>query len=464
MQTTLQHLLPALSQARFHTNLTADVSLSGVTTDSRRIAPGNLFVALRGDNFDAHDFLEQVASSGAAAVIAERVPANFALPAIVVPDTKLALAETGRYWRQQFTLPVIGVTGSNGKTTVKEMIASILATAFGETARLSTSGNLNNEIGVPLTLLGLTSQHRAAVIEMGMNHPGEIALLASVAQPGVVLVNNAQREHQEFMQTVQAVAEENGSAIRALPQDGVAVFPYADEYSALWTAYAKESGQRRILRFGLQAEAEVSACYVPQQFGSLLTASFLGRSLSIRLHAAGEHNVLNALAAAACCLAIGIADAQIVQGLEAFAPVKGRLQAQTLRNGALLIDDTYNANPDSVRAAIDVLRQSAGPRILVLGDMGEVGVNGPQFHAEIGAYARESGITHLYLLGELVAHAVSAYGAGAQYFANVEGLQSALAAALTADCTVLVKGSRFMKMERVVQYLASQTEFVSTHQ
>ncbi|MFZ4530122.1 MAG: UDP-N-acetylmuramoyl-tripeptide--D-alanyl-D-alanine ligase, partial [Undibacterium curvum] len=223
MQTTLQQLLPALSQATISADLAADVSLSGVTTDSRRIAPGNLFVALRGDNFDAHDFLEQVASSGAAAVIAERVPANFALPAIIVPDTKQALAETGRYWRQQFTLPVIGVTGSNGKTTVKEMIASILATAFGETARLSTSGNLNNEIGVPLTLFGLTAQHRAAVIEMGMNHPGEIALLASVAQPGVVLVNNAQREHQEFMQTVQAVAEENGSAIRALPQDGVAV-------------------------------------------------------------------------------------------------------------------------------------------------------------------------------------------------------------------------------------------------
>lgn len=464
MQTTLQQLLPALSQATISADLASDVSLSGLTTDSRRIAPGNLFVALRGDNFDAHDFLEQVASSGAAAVIAERVPANFALPAIIVPDTKQALAETGRYWRQQFTLPVIGVTGSNGKTTVKEMIASILATAFGEAARLSTSGNLNNEIGVPLTLFGLTAQHRAAVIEMGMNHPGEIALLASVAQPGVVLVNNAQREHQEFMQTVQAVAEENGSAIRALPQDGVAVFPYADEYSALWAAYAKESGQRRILRFGLQAEAEVSASYVPQQFGSLLTASFQGRNHSIRLHAAGEHNVLNALAAAACCLAIGIPDAQIVQGLEAFAPVKGRLQAQTLSNGALLIDDTYNANPDSVRAAIDVLRQSAGPRMLVLGDMGEVGVNGPQFHAEIGAYARESGITHLYLLGELVAHAVSAYGTGAQHFASVEALQSALAAALTPDSTVLVKGSRFMKMERVVQYLASQTELVSTLQ
>ncbi|MBR7791611.1 UDP-N-acetylmuramoyl-tripeptide--D-alanyl-D-alanine ligase [Undibacterium sp. FT147W] len=459
MQLTLQQLQPVLTSAI----MTADATVTGLTTDSRKITAGDLFVALRGDHFDAHDFLAQVAGSGAVAVVAERVPEHFALPALIVPDTKLALAEIGRYWRQQFMLPVIGVTGSNGKTTVKEMISSILAAAFGAEHRLATSGNLNNEIGVPLTILGLNTSHRAAVIEMGMNHPGEIALLASVAQPTVVLVNNAQREHQEFMQTVQAVAEENGAAIKALPDDGVAVIPAEDEYCSLWQRYAAERGQRKVIRFGFNNEAEVNASFIATPFGSEVNMHIAGRSSELRLQAAGQHNVLNALAAAACCHAIGISDELIVAGLENFSPVNGRLQRKQASCGAMVIDDTYNANPDSVRAAIDVLTQIGGATVLVLGDMGEVGENGAQFHKEIGEYAKAQGVTELYLLGDLVAHTATAY-ASAHYFTDIQDLFRALDSSIHQEKTVLVKGSRFMKMERVVSHLLVADDGTSTQQ
>lgn len=459
MHFTLQQLQPVLTSA----TMTADAAVTGLTTDSRKIKAGDLFVALRGENFDAHDFLAQVANSGAVAVVAERIPEHFALPALIVPDTKLALAEIGRYWRQQFMLPVIGVTGSNGKTTVKEMISSILSVAFGVECRLATSGNLNNEIGVPLTILGLNPSHRAAVIEMGMNHPGEIALLASVALPTVVLVNNAQREHQEFMQTVKAVAEENGAAIRALPDDGVAVIPAEDEYCSLWQQYAAERGQRKVIRFGLNSDVEVHASFVATPFGSEVNMHIAGRSSEVHLQAAGQHNVLNALAAAACCHAIGISDELIVAGLENFSPVNGRLQREQASCGAMVIDDTYNANPDSVRAAIDVLTQIGGATVLVLGDMGEVGENGAQFHKEIGEYAKAQGITELYLLGDLVAHTARAY-AGAHYFTDIQDLFRALDSGIHQEKTVLVKGSRFMKMERVVSHLLAADDGTSTQQ
>jgi UDP-N-acetylmuramoyl-tripeptide--D-alanyl-D-alanine ligase len=459
MHFTLQQLQPVLTSA----TMKADAAVTGLTTDSRKIKAGDLFVALRGENFDAHDFLAQVANSGAVAVVAERIPEHFVLPALIVPDTKLALAEIGRYWRQQFMLPVIGVTGSNGKTTVKEMISSILSVAFGVECRLATSGNLNNEIGVPLTILGLNPSHRAAVIEMGMNHPGEIALLASVALPTVVLVNNAQREHQEFMQTVKAVAEENGAAIRALPDDGVAVIPAEDEYCSLWQQYAAERGQRKVIRFGLNSDAEVYASFVATPFGSEVNMHIAGRSSEVHLQAAGQHNVLNALAAAACCHAIGISDELIVAGLENFSPVNGRLQRKQASCGAMVIDDTYNANPDSVRAAIDVLTQIGGATVLVLGDMGEVGENGAQFHKEIGEYAKAQGITELYLLGDLVAHTARAY-AGAHYFTDIQDLFRALDSGIHQEKTVLVKGSRFMKMERVVSHLLAADDGTSTQQ
>lgn len=445
MRGSLAQLMLVLDGAQ----MTRDAFFDSVSTDSRQAAPGALFVALRGETFDAHDFLDQVAARGAAAVVVDRLPADFPLPAIVVQDTLAALGRIGNGWRRQFNIPLIGVTGSNGKTTVKEMIASILAAAFGVDARLATQGNLNNEIGVPLTVMRLTGMHHAAVVELGMNHPGEIARLAAIAAPTVALVNNAQREHQEFMHTVEAVARENGAVLAALPADGVAVFPGDDEYTALWRALA---GERKVLTFGLDAACDVHATYTANSFGSALAVVHGNHRFSIELAAAGAHNVRNALAACACALAAGIPVDAIVRGLEAFAPVNGRLQRKQAANGAVVIDDTYNANPDSVRAAIDVLAQSAGPRILVLGDMGEVGTQGPEFHEEIGAYAASRGIGTVLATGDLARHMT---GSGAQHYEQFDDLLAALDKQLgsKSDATVLVKGSRFMKMERVVQHL-----------
>ncbi len=486
MRGSLAQLTASIDGAR----MTGDASFDGVSTDSRQVASGALFVALRGETFDAHDFLDQVAAKGVAAVVVDKLPENFPLPALVVPDTLVALGRIGNAWRRRFDIPVIGVTGSNGKTTVKEMIASILAAAFGVDARLATQGNLNNEIGVPLTVMRLNEAHRAAVVELGMNHPGEIARLAAIAAPTVALVNNAQREHQEFMHTVEAVARENGSVLAALPAQGVAVFPGDDEYTALWRELA---GERQVLTFGLSEDCDVRATYTVNSFGSDLNvsletsplrrqgskfagtdgASNLGPRLregdvqgaqaadtatqfTIKLAAAGTHNVRNALAACACALAAGIPLDAIVRGLESFAPVNGRLQRKQAVNGATVIDDSYNANPDSVRAAIDVLAQYPSPRILVLGDMGEVGTQGPEFHEEIGAYAAARGIDTVLATGDLARHMT---GSGAQHHEQFDDLLAALDKQLgsKSDATVLVKGSRFMKMERVVKHLIDST-------
>ena len=364
MRADLVDLVAAIPGAR----LTAPAQIDGVSTNSQTVVPGNLFVALAGERFDAHDFLPEVAARGATAVVASRVPQGYPLPALIVPDTRYALGQLANWWRRRFAIPVIGVTGSNGKTTVKEMIASILEAHYGAGHYLSTRGNLNNEIGVPLTLFRLTAEHRAAVIEMGMNHPGEIARLAAIAEPTVGLVNNAQREHQEFMASVAAVAEENGAVLHGLAADGVAVFPADEEFTTRWRAI---SAARPVRDFGLNDEAAIRGTYVAKEFGSLLTINANGQTFSAHLAAAGVHNVRNALAACAATLAIGIPPDMIVCGLEAFTPVAGRLQRKSAKNGALLIDDTYNANPDSVRAAIDVLAAAPAPRTLVLGDMGE---------------------------------------------------------------------------------------------
>lgn len=458
MRGSLFDLQSAVSGA----SASANTDFDGVSTDSRKVGSGQLFVALRGEHFDAHDFLAEVVARGVAAVVVEKLPEGLTIPALLVPDTRVALGQIAAHWRRQFTFPVIGVTGSNGKTTVKEMIASILAATYGDAHHLATRGNLNNDIGVPLTVFRLDAACRAAVIEMGMNHPGEIAVLSAIAQPTVALVNNAQREHLEFMANVEAVARENGAVIRGLGADGVAVFPADDAFAAMWRADAASSGQRKVLSFGLSADADVRCTYQPSDFGSVLQVSALGQEFAVRLAAAGEHNVRNALAAIACTLAIGIEVAHVVRGLEAFAPVSGRLQRKTAAGGVLVIDDTYNANPDSVRAAIDVLAQAAAPRILVLGDMGEVGDQGPQFHQEIGTYARARGIDRFFATGELTRHAVEAFGANAMHCTGMADLQNAVQAQLTPGTTVLVKGSRFMKMERAVQHLLGQ-QIQETH-
>ena len=442
-----------IPQARLVGN--GQLELARVHTDTRTLQDGDLFVALKGERFDAHDFLPQAQAAGAVAAIASHGLEAAGMAGIEVPDTLLALGVLARAWRAQFDLPLIAVTGSNGKTTVTQMIASILRAHVGAQgeAALATRGNFNNSIGMPLNLLRMTGAHRIAVLEMGMNHPGEIAELAAIGQPTVALVNNAQREHQEFMGTVEAVARENGSVLRFLPRDGVAIFPAGDEYTPLWTEL---SADRPSLMFGEAADgAQVFASDVVWADGAWSFALNTPQGVAaVQLHIAGRHNVRNALAAAACAHAAGVSLAAIAQGLSGFEPVTGRSRALAVQingQGVTVVDDTYNANPDSVAAAIEVLAELPAPQLLVLGDMGEVGDNGPQFHVEAGALAQQAGIAHFFALGDQSAFAASAFGSGAQHFDSMAALQQAVCAVLPKVGSVLVKGSRFMKMEQVVQ-------------
>lgn len=434
------------------------VRFTRVHTDTRTLREGDLYVALRGERFDGHDFLPQAAAAGAVAALAERGLGQ-ALPGLEVADTLVALQTLAAAWRARMTLPLVAVTGSNGKTTVTQMTASILRAWLGEAA-LATQGNLNNHIGVPLTLLRLrqdeTVQHRAAVVELGMNHVGEIALLARLVAPTIALVNNAQREHQEFMATVEAVARENGSVIAALPTDGTVVLPADDAYTPLWRSMAHT---RRVITFAADASATVrsEAAQVVARGEwdaadgawqvALQTPAGLVRTT---LRQAGRHNLRNAAAATAAALAAGAPLEAVARGLADFEPVTGRSRTLTIAwrgRRVTLVDDSYNANPDSVRAAIDMLAELPGPRWLLLGDMGEVGSQGPQFHAEVGAYARERGIETVWTVGTLAAHA-----GASRHFTHT----AALAAAVREGpevASVLVKGSRFMTMEQVVAAL-----------
>ena len=448
------------------------VAIARVHSDTRSLKPGDLFVALRGENFDAHDFLPAARAAGAVAALAERGLAEAGLPGLQVADALLALQQLAAAWRRRFHLPLIAVTGSNGKTTVTQMIASILRAADGEAA-FATQGNFNNHIGLPLTLLRLRAGHRRGVVELGMNHPGEIALLARIAAPTVGLVNNAQREHQEFMATVEAAARENGAVLQALGPQGSAVFPADDEFTPLWRQLA---GSRQVLSFALRGGADGMADVVADVVAA---STWQGGHWAVRLHTpsgdadftlhvAGQHNVKNAAAAATAALAVGVPLEAIARGLQAFEPVTGRsrLLRRVWRGKPLtLVDDAYNANPDSVRAAIDVLAALDGPRWLLLGDMGEVGQQGPAFHAEVGDYARQRGIEQFWTVGELCVHAAAAYGtpaggasgAGARHFASVDAMLAALGQAGDVR-SALVKGSKFMRMPRVVDALLQESQ------
>ena len=432
------------------------VAFARVHSDTRTLHHGDLFVALRGEQFDAHDFLAQARVAGAAAALAERGLAEAGLPGLQVPDALAALQQLAAAWRRRFHLPLIAVTGSNGKTTGTQMIASILRAADGEAA-FATEGNLNNHIGLPLTLLRLRATHRRGVVELGMNHPGEIALLSGITAPTVALVNNAQREHQEFMATVEAAARENGASIEALDAQGTVVIPADDDYTPLWRQLA---GARRVLSFALRAGADVVAEHSWQASHWAVRMHTAAGDAAFKLHVAGMHNVKNAMAAAAAALAVGVPLDAIAQGLEAFEPVTGRsrLHRRVWRGAALtLVDDSYNANPDSVRAAIDVLAALNGPRWLLLGDMGEVGQQGPAFHAEVGDYARQRGIEQLWTVGEQCVHAAAAYGTAARHFDSVDAMLAALPSAEPA-AAALVKGSKFMRMPRVVQALLQESQ------
>ncbi len=432
-----------------------DTTFGGVCTDSREIKLGDLFVALAGEKFDGHDYLAVAAKSGAVAALAHKPVTNPPLPVIVCKDTLAALGLLAAYWRNKFTLPVVALTGSNGKTTVKEMIASILrAQCDSEAAVLATEGNLNNHIGMPLTLLKLRASHRYAVIEMGMNHEGEINYLTHIAMPQVALVNNAQRAHLGEVGGLAAVARAKGEIFSGLTHDGIAIINADDAGEPLWKSLAHKF---RKLTFGLNQPADVSAKFQLNATGTPMQITTPRGNFAALLMVPGEHNVRNALAACTVAVALEIPLASIAKGLSQFNGVKGRLQRKPGINGADIIDDTYNANPDSVQAAMAVLTKASGKKIMVLGDMGELGADGAKLTEQIGAEAKRIGIDTLFTLGELSVHAARAFGIGAQKFVAIDELISTLLPLLDANTVVLVKGSRFMRMERVVEAIARPT-------
>ena len=444
----------AMSATLAGESATASTTFNAVSTDSRAVAAGELFIALRGENFDGHEFVTAARERGAVAAVvaadAAESLASVGLPLLIVADTRLALGALAANWRSRFTMPLIAVTGSNGKTTTKEMIASILKAAFGDDV-LVTPGNFNNDIGLPLTLLKLDSSHRAAIIEMGMNHPGEIAYLARIARPTVAVVTNAQRAHLAGMGSLESIAAEKGSIFEGLAAAGTAVFSADDRWAELWRA---QSANCRVFNFSFERAAPLTGNYQVHGLENRLTISLAGETISVDLAMPGAHNARNALAAAAVAVAAGIAPAAVREGFAAFRGIKGRLQRRSGLNGSLLLDDTYNANPDSVRAGIDVLAATVGKKILVLGDMGEIGEMTAQFHDEIGGYAKSQGIDRLFAFGESAALAALNFGAGGQHFKKIEPLIEALVAELNPETTALVKGSRFMRMERVVNAIA----------
>ena len=435
----------------------AETGFAAVSTDSRSVKAGELFVALRGERFDGHGFVADVLAQGAVAALVEGrwAAAHGDLSLVVADDTRLAFGRLGAAWRGRFRLPLVGVTGSNGKTTVKEMLSAIFRAQYGFDAVLATTGNLNNDIGVPTMLLRLREGHRAAVIEMGMNHPGEIAYLTGLARPTVALVNNAQRAHLEGLGTLADVARAKGEIFAGLAADGTAVINADDPQAELWRQLA---GERPCLGFGLEAAADVAGQWTAQGFGGRLRVESPWGREDITLAVPGRHNGRNALAALAAALAAGVPLAVAAAALAAFSGTKGRLQKRWGLKGTLVIDDTYNANPDSMRAAIDVLATVPGRRIFVMGDMGEVGEAAGQFHDEIGGYAKSQGVDLLFALGDLSAAAARNFAVGGRHFKKIEDLIDALRREMEPGTTVLVKGSRFMRMERVVEAVAENKE------
>ena len=424
----------------------ADVEFCCVGTDSRAIKKGQLFVALKGENFDGHEYAAQSLEQGASAVLVSK--ASNVSPAVVVEDTRLALGDLASHWRAKFDMPVVAITGSNGKTTVKEMLAAILKVATADDASvLATQGNLNNDIGLPMTMLNLGKQHRYAVLEMGMNHTGELSYLSNLAKPNVALVNNAGTAHIGELGSLEAIANAKGEIFEGLADGGTAIINADDVFANLWKNLASKHQQ---VTFGLKAKADVMAKYELHVASSDLELIAPNATVKFTLPAPGLHNVSNALAAASAALALNVLLENIATGLSNFAGVKGRLQTKQGFAGAKVIDDTYNANPMSMKAAIDVLKVSAGQRIFVMGDMAELGADAASMHAEIGAYAKTAGIEKFYALGELTKNAVTSFGANAMHFETIEALAESLKNMMNAETTVLVKGSRSMRMERVV--------------
>jgi UDP-N-acetylmuramoyl-tripeptide--D-alanyl-D-alanine ligase len=432
-----------------------DIVFSRVSTDTRTLSPEALFVALKGPHFDAHDFIPQAISAGASGLLVseERLEP---VPQIRVDNTRLGLGRLAALWRDSFPVPLVGITGSNGKTTVKELIAAILRQRG---AVLATRGNLNNDIGLPLTLLRLQDE-AYAVVEMGANHHGEIGYLAHIARPDVAVITNAGAAHLEGFGDLQGVARAKGEILGGLALDGLAVLNADDDFFAYW---CEQLGERRLLSFGSSPQAHVRGDLQQAQtrwsengYHSVMRVSYGESEFEIALALVGHHNLLNALAAIAVALGMGCGIEQIQRGLATVEPVDGRLRFQQSATGLRLIDDTYNANPDSVAAAVAVLQQAPGDRWLVLGDLAELGEEAEALHAEIGRQARVAGLPHLFTLGRLSRMAAEAFGDGAEAYMRIEDLVTALRERAVAGDTLLIKGSRSAGMERVVKGLLSE--------
>ncbi len=425
-----------------------DCDINAVSIDTRSLQTGDLYIAIKGKNFDGHSFIDNAEQAGAGALLLEQA-ANSALPQVIVADSHLALAELAGFWRKQIAVKVAGVTGSNGKTTVKEMIAAIFAT---QGTTLSTQGNLNNDIGVPLTLLKLDESHRYAVIEMGANHPGEIAYTSQYAQADVSVINNVGAAHIEGFGDINGVAKTKGEIIQSLAQSGVAVLNSDDAFYHFWRRLA---GDRKTVSFGFAADADFHADNIQtrltnQGFTTRFDLQTGADNVSIELHLAGAHNVKNALAAAAVAMQFGISLQDIKQGLEQLQPVTGRMQALVGRKGNIVIDDTYNANPSSLSAALDAVADCDGEVWLALGAFGELGPDSPAIHKQMGEMIKAKAVKRLFATGDLAKNTVEGYGDGGEFFDSQEQLIDALTAAVTGKETVLVKGSRAQKMENVV--------------
>ena len=426
-----------------------DLEFTGCSTDSRTINRGELFIAIKGEYFDGHEFVEIAGRRGACAALVEKKVAT-CLPLLEVDNTRQAMGRLAHHWRKSFAVPVIAVTGSNGKTTVKEMLVSILRL---QAPVLATKGNLNNDIGVPLTLFGLGEEHRYAVIEMGANHPGEILWLSHITQPTVALITQCAPAHLEGFGTIEGVARSKAEIYSGLGKNGIAVINSDDDFAELWRSGTKSIRQ---ISFGLNKDADILAHSITPCTGTDGTDFVIctpAGEIDISLKLPGQHNVMNALAAAACATGLGIGLEVMREGLQTIKPVKGRLERKPGLNRSIVIDDTYNANPVSLAAALKVVKPFAGKHWLALGDMGELGAAAEELHAEAGKIAKQSGIERLFAVGPLSSAAVRTFGAGAQHFADITHLLKQVRSEITPDVTILVKGSRAMQMERVVRGL-----------
>lgn len=425
-----------------------DTEFSGIAIDSRRINPGSLFIALKGAHHDGHDHLDEAQSRGAVAGLVAR-PVPTSLPLLIAEDTIPAMGRLASAWRQRFQLPVIAVLGSNGKTTVKELITAILRQREGN-AVLATHGNQNNALGVPLTLFRLSSQHRAAILELGANGYGEIASLSEMAKPDIAVITNAGLDHLAGFGGCAGAARANGEVFSAMAGNGIAVLNGDDECLPIWR---QQAGDRLCIHFGLKSGADVRGNWQPRFDGGDLTIESLWGRIQTRLHLMGRHNALNALAAAAACLALDIEPEAIAAGLASVQPVAGRLQSRLGAGGARIIDDTYNANPSSLAAALEILATMPGKKLLVLGDMAELGDEADTWHGWAGQAASAAGVAELFAVGKLACLAAESFGEGAHHLPDGQALVKALLPQLQPGVNVLVKGSRCMAMETVVAEL-----------